>query len=226
MGSGAILLALPGVTTQSDLQNPTAPLSGMTKRRKVEQTRTPYLKPGGAAELTAGFEGAVAFPIAGIGASAGGLEAFTQLLGALPLDTGMAFVLVQHLDPEHESALTQILSRATALPVREIEDNQHVEPNQVYVIPRDTNLRIKNGVLKISPRPRVRTPHRPIDTFFESLALAQHERAVGVVLSGTGSDGTLGLEAIKAEGGITFAQDDSAKHQSMPHSAVESGSVD
>ena len=104
------------------------------------------------------------FPIVGIGASAGGLEAFTQLLAALPLDTGMGFVLVQHLDPDHESALTQILSRATSLPVREITDDQPVEPNHVYVIPRDTDLTIAEGVLKLQPRARTRTPHRPIDT--------------------------------------------------------------
>src|SRR5688572_2941887 len=166
------------------------------------------------------------FPIVGIGASAGGLEAFTLLLGALPSDTGMGFVLVQHLDPQHESALTQILSRATSLPVNEIADHQQVEPNHVYVIPRDTNLSIERGILKLRPREHSRVPHRPIDSFFESLAQDQREHAIGVVLSGTASDGTLGLEAIKAEGGITFAQDDSAKHDSMPRSAIASGSVD
>ena len=165
-------------------------------------------------------------PIVGVGASAGGLEAFTQLLKHLPPDTGMGFVLVQHLDPEHESALTQILARATSLPVREITNNQPVQANHVYIVPRDTNLTIVQGVLKLEPRQRARTPHRPIDTFFESLALDQRERAIGVVLSGTASDGTRGLEAIKAEGGITFAQDGSAKHDSMPRSAVGAGCVD
>ena len=166
------------------------------------------------------------FPIVGVGASAGGLEAFTQLLKALPLDTGMGFVLVQHLDPEHESALTQILSRATSLPVCDVTNNQAVRPNCVYIIPPDTNLSIAEGMLKLQPRPKTRTPHRPIDSFFESLALDHRERAIGVVLSGTASDGTLGLEAIKAEGGITFAQDDSAKYDSMPRSAVAAGCVD
>ena len=162
----------------------------------------------------------------GIGASAGGLEAFTQLLKALPLDTGMGFVLVQHLDPEHESALTQILSRATSLPVSDVVNDQPVQPNCIYIIPPDTNLSIANGLLKLRPRPKARTPHRPIDSFFESLAADHGERAIGVVLSGTASDGTLGLEAIKAEGGITFAQDDSAKYDSMPRSAVAAGCVD
>ena len=166
------------------------------------------------------------FPIVGIGASAGGLEAFTQLLRHLPSDTGMGFVLVQHLDPDHPSALTDILSRTTALPVSEVKPNQRVLANHVYIIPRDTNLQILRGVLKLKPRERARLPHRPIDTFFESLAQDRGERAIGVVLSGTASDGTLGLEAIKAEGGITFAQDDSAKHDSMPRSAVAAGCVD
>ncbi len=166
------------------------------------------------------------FPIVGVGASAGGLEAFTKLLNALPLDTGMGFVLIQHLDPDHDSALTQILSRATSMPVIEIENDQPVLRNQVHVIPRDTNLTIEQGVLKLAPRPKGRAPHKPIDTFFESLAQDQRERAIGVVLSGTASDGTLGLEVIKAEGGFTFAQDDTAKHDSMPRSAVAAGCVD
>ena len=104
--------------------------------------------------------------IVGVGASAGGLEAYTQLLKHLPLDTGMGFVLVQHLDPEHESALAQILSCATSLPVREITHNLPVQANHVYIIPRDTNLTIEQGVLKLEPRERAQTPHRPIDTFF------------------------------------------------------------
>ena len=166
------------------------------------------------------------FPIVGVGASAGGLAAFTELLTHLPLDTGMGFVLVQHLDPEHESALTQLLARATKMPVREITNNQRVEANCVYVIPPNTNLGIARGVLKLQPRPETRTPHRSIDFFFESLAEDQRQRAIGVILSGTATDGTLGLEAIKAEGGITFAQDDSARYDSMPRSAVAAGCVD
>ena len=169
---------------------------------------------------------ATPFPIVGVGASAGGLEAFTQLLGALPPGIGMGFVLVQHLDPDHESQLTEILGRATSLPVTTIVDNERVEPNHVYVIPRDTRLTINEGVLSLQPRPRTRGAYRPIDIFFESLARDQRERAVGVVLSGTATDGTLGLEAIKAEGGITFAQDDTARHHSMPRSAVAAGCVD
>ncbi|MEX2119868.1 MAG: chemotaxis protein CheB [Pirellulales bacterium] len=170
-------------------------------------------------------EGA-SFPIVGIGASAGGLEAFTELLKHLPLDTGMGFVLVQHLDPQHESALTQLLSRVTLLPVREVTDKLRMEANQVYIIPPNTSLSIVKGILQLEPREQSRTPHRSIDFFFESLAQDQRERAIGVILSGTATDGTLGLEAIKAEAGITFAQDDSAKYDSMPRSAVAAGCVD
>ncbi len=167
-----------------------------------------------------------AFPIVGIGASAGGLEAFAQLLRALPLDTGMGFVLVQHLDPDHGSALTQILSKTTLMPVCDIVNGQSVEPNHVYIIPPDTKLNIANGVLKLQPRPKSRTPYRSIDLFFESLAVDRRERSIGVVLSGTATDGTVGLEAIKVAGGITFAQDSTAKFESMPRSAVAAGCVD
>jgi two-component system CheB/CheR fusion protein len=166
------------------------------------------------------------FPVVGIGASAGGLEAFTELLQHLPVDTGMGFVLVQHLDPVHESALTKILTKATSMPVRDVTDNLPVEANHVYVIPPNTTLSIARRVLKLKPRKQVRTPARSIDSFLESLAQDQRERAIGVILSGTASDGTVGLEAIKAEGGITFAQDDSARYDSMPRSAVAAGCVD
>ena len=169
---------------------------------------------------------AASFPIVGIGASAGGLEAFAQLLKTLPLDTGMGFVLVQHLDPDHESALTQILSKTTLMPVCDVVNDQSVEPDHVYIIPPDTNLSISNGVLKLQPRPKSRTPHRSIDLFFESLALDRREKSIGVVLSGAATDGTLGLEAIKVAGGITFAQDSSAKFDSMPRSAAAAGCVD
>lgn len=166
------------------------------------------------------------FPIVGIGASAGGLEAFTQMLQALPVDTGMAFVLVQHLDPTHASMLTEILSRATGMPVVEVKDQMPVAPNHVYVIPPGTNMVISQGVLQLSPRTETRVPHRPIDPFFRSLAEDQGHKAIGVILSGTATDGTLGLGTIKAEGGITFAQDDTAQHDSMPRSAVAAGCVD
>ncbi len=165
-------------------------------------------------------------PIVGIGASAGGLEAFTELLKYLPADSGMGFVLVQHLDPVHESALTHLLARATKMPVREVTNNLRVVPDCVYVIPPNTCMAIAGGVLKLTPRSTQRGATRSIDFFFESLAQDQRERAIGVVLSGTASDGTLGLEAIKGEGGVTLAQDASAKDDSMPRSAIAAGVVD
>lgn len=166
------------------------------------------------------------FPIVGIGASAGGLEAFTQLLNHLPTDLEIGWVLVQHLDPTHESELTRLLARATTMPTHEVTDKMRVEPNHVYVIPPNMNMAIVKGVLRLEPRPQGRRPQHAIDFFFESLAADQRERAIGVILSGTATDGTLGLEAIKAEGGLTFAQDESAKFDSMPRSAVAAGCVD
>src|SRR5262245_4967938 len=164
-------------------------------------------------------------PVVGIGASAGGVEAFTQILHALPADTGMAFVLILHLDPTHASMLTEILSRATRMPVAEVRDQMAVEPDHVYVLTPGVSLGIVGGILRLSPRKDVRGQHRAIDYFLQSLAEDQHHRAIGVILSGSATDGTLGLEAIKAEGGLTFAQDDSAQHTSMPKSAVAAGSV-
>lgn len=166
----------------------------------------------------------VSFPIVGVGASAGGLEAFTQLLKALPADTGMAFVLVQHLAASHPSILAEILSRATKMPVLEVRDEPTVEPNHVYVIPPDRSIIIVRGVLQLLPRES--GAHHPIDQFFRALATEQRHRAIGVVLSGTATDGTMGLEEIKAEGGITFAQDSTAQHEGMTHSAIASGCVD
>jgi len=164
--------------------------------------------------------------IVGVGASAGGLEAFTRLLKDLPPGTGLALVLVQHLDPEHESALAQLLSKATALPVVEAANSLAIEPDHIYVIPANATLRIAQGVLKLAPREAGSGASRTIDAFFEALADDQRERAIGVILSGTASDGTLGLEAIKAEGGITFAQDETARFDSMPRSAIAAGCVD
>jgi two-component system CheB/CheR fusion protein len=137
----------------------------------------------------------------------------------------MGFVLVQHLDPDHESALVQILARVTSMPVREVANDLRITPNHVYIIPPNTDMATAQGVLKLQRRQAGRAPHHSIDFFFESLAQDRHERAIGVILSGTASDGTLGTEAIKAEGGITFAQDESAKYDSMPRSAIAAGCV-
>ncbi|MGH7419558.1 MAG: chemotaxis protein CheB, partial [Candidatus Rokuibacteriota bacterium] len=167
------------------------------------------------------------FPIVGIGASAGGLEAFTQLLAALPASTGMALVVVQHLDPRHESRLTELLARATHMPVIEASQGLRVAPDHVYIIPPNTAMAITRGALQITPRGEAPGPHLPVDHFLRALARAQQAQAIGVVFSGTGSDGTLGLLEIKAVGGITFAQEPgSARHGGMPQSAIGSGAVD
>lgn len=169
--------------------------------------------------------GGASFSIVGVGASAGGLEAFTQLLRALPADTGMAFVLVQHLAPTHPSALAEILARTTKMRVMEVRDEPAVEPNHVYVIPPDRSMMIVRGRLHLLPR-EGRGAHHPVDQFFRSLAKEYRHQAIGVVLSGTATDGTIGLEEIKAEGGMTFAQDATAQQEGMPHSAIASGCVD
>ncbi|HBL61455.1 MAG TPA: histidine kinase [Cyanobacteria bacterium UBA8803] len=167
------------------------------------------------------------FPVVGIGASAGGLEAFTQLLNYLPTNTGMAFVMIQHMAPEQESMLSLILARATQMPVHEVQDGMRVAPNQVYVIPPNASMTIELGVLKLKPRPRKNTPFMSIDTFLLSLAEERSNKAVAVVLSGADSDGAKGLEAIKAVGGITFAQcQESAQVDGMPNTAIATGQVD
>jgi two-component system, chemotaxis family, CheB/CheR fusion protein len=167
------------------------------------------------------------FPIVGIGASAGGLEAFTELLNGLSVDCGLALVFIQHLAPTHESMLTELLARSTKLPVVEVRNGMPIEVNHVYVIPPNTVMVIKGGSLNLKPRAEVRGQQMPVDSFFRSMAGELKSRGIGVVLSGTGSDGTLGLRAIKAEGGLTFAQDEkSAKYEGMPLSAVHAGAVD
>jgi two-component system CheB/CheR fusion protein len=164
--------------------------------------------------------------IVGIGASAGGLEAFTELLSHLPVDTGMAFVLIQHLDPTHESHLTELLAKASKMPVSEVKGGTRTEANHVYVIPSRCNLSISNGVLHTPPRPQSGR-NLPIDFFLRALAADRGGRAIGVVLSGTASDGTLGLQAIKAAGGVTFAQEmETAKYDGMPRSAIAAGAAD
>jgi two-component system CheB/CheR fusion protein len=167
------------------------------------------------------------FPVAGVGASAGGLEAFTALLHHLPPNTGIAFVLVQHLDPKHESILAEILARETSMPVHEAREAIAVRPNEVYVIPSDRDMIIQNGKLNLVKRMQTHNLHMPIDYFFRSLAEDQKSNAIGIILSGTGTDGTLGLRAIKAESGLTFAQDEkSARYDGMPRSAITAGVVD
>src|SRR5215469_8661741 len=165
--------------------------------------------------------------IAAIGASAGGIEAITELLSHVPADTGMAFVLVQHLDPSHHSMLTELLSKKTSMRVKEVTNGMTVEPNQVYVIPPNATMSINNHTLQLAPRGESRGVHMSIDHFMRALAEEQGNRAIGIILSGSGTDGTAGMAQIQAQGGVTFAQDEeTAKYDSMPRSAVAAGCVD
>jgi len=163
----------------------------------------------------------------GLGASAGGLEALQQFVANVPAASGLAYVVVQHLDPTHKAMLTELLQRATAMPVREATGSMRVESDVVYVIPPGTELTVVDGRLHVSEPAQPRGRRLPIDVLFYSLASDQGEHAVGVVLSGMGSDGTLGLQAIKGQGGLTLAQEpDSAQFDSMPRSAIDAGACD
>ena len=166
------------------------------------------------------------FPVVAIGASAGGLEAVTQLLKNLAPDTGMAFIYVQHLSPDHKSLLTPILSKVTKMKVQDIDDMEKIEPNNVYIIPYNKEIEVIDGHIQLLPRPVNKSSNLSIDVLFSSLAETHGENVVGIVLSGSANDGTRGLKEIKLAGGITFAQDDSAKFNSMPTSAIAEGVVD
>jgi two-component system, chemotaxis family, CheB/CheR fusion protein len=167
-----------------------------------------------------------AFPIVGIGASAGGLDAFKELLHALPRDTGMAYILVTHLPPSRESMLTEILARASSMPVIEARDHLKIEHNHIYVLPGGMDVQVREDSLAVTVRDAPAGHHQPIDFMLRSLAEWAGHRSIGVILSGTATDGTLGIQEIKAAGGITFAQDDTAQQLSMPQSAIATGAID
>lgn len=157
--------------------------------------------------------------IVGIGASAGGLGAFEAFFSAMPANAnpGMAFVLIQHLAPDHKSLLRELVSRYTTMPVLEAEDGMRVEANKVYIIPPNRDMSILHGSLQLFEPTAARGLRLPIDVFFRALAEDQHARAIGIVLSGTASDGTLGARAIKGEGGLVMAQSpDTTEHDGMP----------
>ena len=167
------------------------------------------------------------FLVVGIGASAGGLDAFKQLVKAIPVDSGMAYILVQHLDPSHDSILCELLQKSTLIPVHEVTDNIEVQPDHIYVIPPNKLLTATDGILKLTKRPPKFYNNLPIDLFFSSLAEIHQSQAIGVIMSGTGKDGTEGLKAIKQQGGITFAQHhQSAGFNEMPQSAINAEVVD
>jgi chemotaxis methyl-accepting protein methylase len=167
------------------------------------------------------------FPIVGIGSSAGGLEALTLFLGSVPENSGMAFVIVQHLDPTHKGMMVELLQRCTSMPVVQVKDRLRVKPDCVYVIPPNKDMSILHGVLHLFKPAAPRGLRLPIDFFLRSLAQDQQERSVGVILSGMGSDGSLGLRAIKEYAGVTFVQEPaSSKFDGMPCSVIDSGLAD
>ena len=169
----------------------------------------------------------VAFPIVGIGASAGGLETLERFLQSVPAGSGMAFVIVQHLDPTHKGILPQLLQRATGMKVIQVKDRTRVQPDWVYVIPPNKDMSILHGILHLLEPTASRGLRLPIDFFFRSLAQDQQEHSIGVILSGMGSDGTLGLRAIKEKAGVALVQDPAtAKFNAMPRSAIDAGLAD
>ncbi|WP_421799924.1 CheR family methyltransferase [Haliscomenobacter sp.] len=199
--------------------------SSLSNPSEIEQPENPIVEgPGTLSEQAT--EASHPFPIVAIGASAGGLEAITSLLQNLSPTTGMAFIYVQHLSPDHKSLLTPILSKATSMSVQDIEDMDKMLPDHVYVMPYNKDIAVTDGHIKLIPRPQNKTTNLSIDVLFSSLAETHKENVVGIVLSGSATDGTRGLKEIKLAGGLTFAQDDSAKFGSMPQSAIAEGIVD
>ena len=196
----------------------------MTKRPSPIRTRTQ--RPRAAQRLVVA-KGEASFPVAAIGASAGGLEAFRTLLAALPAEIGMAFILVQHLDPTHASMIVELLSPHTALTVLEAGEDMQLAPDHVYVIPPGRYLAVHNGALQLSRPPERQGVRMPFDFLLRSLAEEFGERAVCIILSGTGNDGTAGAKSIKDAGGLVIAQDpEEADYDGMPRSAIVSGAVD
>ncbi len=196
-------------STSSKIKSPAGGKESPAAARAIKKSKSPHT-----------------FPIVAIGASAGGLEAITQLLQYLPADTGMAFIYVQHLSPDHKSILTTLLAKATSMKVQEVKNRMRMEPNNLYIIPPDKEMLVEDGHIKLTPRTKERVLSLPIDAFFCSLAEKHKADSIGIILSGSAHDGTVGMRAIKQEGGLTFAQDDSAKFNSMPKSAIAEGVVD
>jgi two-component system CheB/CheR fusion protein len=215
----------PGSPALRRLDRMSMGLCGVRRARRYLDLGFGRIVPLGAIEGPAESDAVLRFPVVGIGASAGGLEAIRRLLQSLPDEIGMAFVLVQHLHPEHPSALSEILSRVTRMPVTEVTDEPELVPDRVYVIPPGRVMTVSKGHLQVFPRESP-GPSHPIDLFFRSLAEERKSGAIGVLLSGTGSDGTIGLAEIKGAGGVTFAQDASARHDTMPRNAIAAGCVD
>jgi len=196
-------------------------------KRKSEAERRQKQPGSGIRRNTRSPRASVSFPIVGIGASAGGLEALEHFLGHVPAASGMAFVIVQHLDPTHKGIMPELLQRATGMRVIQVSDRTRAQPNCVYVIPPNKDMSILHGVLHLLAPAAPRGLRLPIDFFLRSLAQDQQERSIGVILSGMGSDGTLGLRAIKEKAGLVLVQEPAtAKFDGMPRSAIDAGLAD
>ncbi len=201
-------------STETDPNDPNA----STPSRAAEEAAAP---------IDHSVRAKLAFPVVGIGASAGGVEALQSFFTACPPETGMAYIVIQHLSPEHESLMAEILARCTAMPVLPIEDDQPVEPNCVYVIRPARTVTLADGKLHLGEPTEKRGHRRPVDDFFRSLAREQKERAIGIVLSGTGTNGSAGAQALKAAGGLCIVQDpETADFPGMPQSVIHAGYAD
>ena len=196
-------------------------------KKKASPARSPKTPAKEIHLKAAGAPASATFPIVGIGASAGGLEALDQFLGRVPTGSGMAFVIVQHLDPTRKGIMSELLQRATGMKVIEVKDRTTVRPDCVYVIPPNKDMSLLHGVLHLLKPTATRGMRLPIDFFLRSLAQDQQEHSVGVILSGMGSDGTMGLRAIKEKAGVVLVQEPAtAKFDSMPRSAIDAGLAD
>jgi two-component system CheB/CheR fusion protein len=196
-------------------------------KRKSPPIRRLNKPAAGAAQFASVSPARVAFPIVGIGASAGGLEALELFLSHVPKNSGLAFVIVQHLDPTRQGIMPELLQRTTAMKVIQVKDRTKVQPDCVYVIPPNKDMSILHGVLHLLEPVTPRGLRLPIDFFLRALAQDQQEHSIGVILSGMGSDGTLGLRAIKEKAGVVLVQDPAtAKFNGMPRSAIEAGLAD
>src|SRR5512140_1273218 len=196
-------------------------------KRKSKRERRQKARANAGRRTTPGSLASVSFPIVGIGASAGGLEALEEFLRHVPTDSGMAFVIVQHPDPTHKGIMPELLQRTTAMEVFQVRDRMRVKPGCVYVIPPNREMSLLHGALHLFEPTAPRGLRLPIDFLFRSLAADQKERSVGVVLSGMGADGTLGLRAIKEAAGLVLVQEPAtAKFDAMPRSAIAAGLAD
>ena len=195
--------------------------------RRIPRVASPLPEETSFPVVDVGRKSSHSFPIIGIGASAGGLEALELFLANVPKGSGMAFVIVQHLDPTHKGMMVELLQRSTAMPVIQVKDRTRVEANCVYIIPPNKDMSILHGSLHLFDPTTPRGLRLPIDFFFRTLADDQQEHSIGVILSGMGSDGTLGLRSIKEKAGVVFVQDPaSSKFDGMPRSAIDAGLAD